>query len=604
MILRRRASVLFLALFWCTGRCVAQEASPAATAGAASGAPAVAKAPAPAPPGPATDPAKSVSGSVVDPRGVPVVAARVVLVSDKNIARLFELTLLNETFSDKEGAFALRPPRGDENVLVASAPGFAPVVVRLTKETIGQPQRLVLGEAAHATFLMPKRVRREDQLLIVDGAGVGRLVDVRGGRKVTVGDLAAGPGRARLLHGKPRTIELAAGETVGIQLESGASVYGQVTQAGVAVEDATVAAIRVDDHGHPLKEAETTTDRDGKDRLDGLVDGWWSITAATGDGRGEASLTLAGSLEQKVDLEIHVVALAVLALDPEEHAPLSDVTVRLAPADQSGSCLPGAAPLTADTLVADVEAPQACGRAQGRTGADGRVRLLAPRTGAYALYAYAEGRRPFAGTLYLGEGEASLSIGLAAGAARKIKVEIVTDPPGQRGVLYCVSGGQVFAVPDVVGAGECPELPAGPAQIIFRAPGSAIGLTLADVPEQGDVDVTVIASRGGRITMPQCYPGQPLPDYFDEHGISWSALLAQIGALLYERREWAFGASWPWPGGHYWTWVLPEAPPGRYYPVWKDRPPDDFRFIDTILPGMRVSFGCGPEVNSWRGVEQ
>lgn len=500
--------------------------------------------------------AEGIRGRVLDARGGPVFGARVTAARDWELRDLDAITREVETRSGSSGEFTLPLDPYPGIVLVATAKGHGTGIDRTPMASQGRELVLTLPQAARLEAQFEGEVPPTRRVHVVDGAGVGRSALARGLRSLSFDDLAPGPGRASLVPGETQEIRFEPGRTSVVTLREGPTVEGTVRQAGTPVAHAAVVALAIRPEG--VGQAGTAeTDRAGEWKLENLAPGSYRFVAFAPEGRAERSITVRGGGTVRVDLEMESAFAEIVVTDAREANPVGGAEVRL---DLEGAVCRALLGSTSwgNVFQAGLDINVSDGACYfGTTSANGRLRLALPRTGTHDLSVRARGYEPASSRVEIVSGENTIPIALSPTGGPSVRVRLVTDPPGLPGTLQCIRGAgeETYSFGGARGMAEWPHPSPGPAEAIFRVDGYGVGRAAFEIPEEGEIEVTVEVRRAGQLRVAAGTGSSRPPLVRGADGIDWTGVLLRARGGAIERLE------TPDLGV---VWLLRYLPPGVY----------------------------------------
>ncbi|HEX4822811.1 MAG TPA: carboxypeptidase-like regulatory domain-containing protein [Candidatus Polarisedimenticolaceae bacterium] len=481
-----------------------------------------------------------IQGTVVDSSGVPIAGASVVLVRNV-LGDPPEAGAIASTRSGDDGTFRLAAPNKEGAIVVATAPGFAaaraapsisPTVVTLQPEA-----RLMI------------KTRSSSPLMVVDAIGIPRVRPGLG-RSVLVEHLAAGRCTVELGFSREKQVELAAGTTTEVEFDAGSRVSGRVTAGGRPSAQAIV-AIASGSQGAATVSAGVRTDVGGAYAIDDVAPGPVIVSAVSAEGRAERRIEVPETGDVGADLEIVERRLRVLVRDRVSRKPIAGADVEAMP---SGVLEFGSAGMSGGDQDLGWETSTCKGGCQSTvTGDDGVAVLTLVKDGAHDLSVEAMGFALWKRSVDVVPGTADLIAELAPGGPPTVRVILDTMPPLVAGALYCIQERSVASGEPIAGESVCQTFKPGPAVIAFRADDAGFARTAVDVPESGELTVTLSVPRAGRLVVPLS-PGDRSVRIFDDQGATWNL---------------PYGLGWPrcgLEGGRDApsNYVCHEMPPGTY----------------------------------------
>jgi Carboxypeptidase regulatory-like domain len=503
-------------------------------------------------------PTHGIYGRVVDSGATPAAGARVRLVESRDRD---DAAPIAEALTGADGAFQLQAAAPPDSWLVATKPGSGPCALRAPDEAARAGEVvLALTEPAALIVHLAKGARTTRNLVVKDGAGIGRAVAVAGMTEFSFADLAPGRGSARLAGSTDHDVALAPRETADVTLEAAAAVEGRVSFEGNPAARARVQVVEVSTDGSRLNEGGGSfTDERGRYRIDGFAGGSYRIVAVGEDGRAEAEFNVADGETAAVDLALRSVRLVVTVVDGATEKPVAGISVSAAPGGKTCNSMMGTSSsgdpgdLGFEVLVGSN------GCLSSQTNAAGLARLSLATPGSYDLSIGDTSYEPWTQSVAIGDGTTAKRISLTrkpdhAGDKPHVFANLRTDPAGLSGTIECIGGGNTNSSSPVVGRADCGTMIPGPGEVVFHVEGYGRGRTAFDVPQTGEMDVDVDVPRGGTVVVPISQEPAAQPVLVDASGFAWSDPkgTGRTGASLEDLPN--IGRAW----------VFRDMPPGTY----------------------------------------
>ena len=301
-------------------------------------------------------PGGSVGGTVLSEANAPLPGATVTLgAGGGGFGRGGAFGGGQTTMSDDAGHFEFTHVTAGRYAVAASIRSRQTTPIELVLQAGETRENLVLSLAAGARIHglvsgLPSALR--GNVSVSANGPDGYFTSARAGAdgSYEVGGAPAGPINLRATAsdqtGSTRSatsqVSIADGQTdaeANIAFETGFTLSGAVTRAGQAVADATVSAGL---QGGGGRMASARTDDAGAYRLEGLLQGTYSVTAAAANGRPQRQ-TATLSDDTTLDFVLPSARVAGVVIESGSQQPLPDATVQATPQDATGPPGRGAA---------------------------------------------------------------------------------------------------------------------------------------------------------------------------------------------------------------------------------------------------------------------
>ncbi|GEM_PF-2191137 len=491
--------------------------------------------------------AEPLRGRVLAPDGAPKRGARVEVIRP---GRAGPASAITESAAD--GIFEVTFEVREGERLVATAPGYGPGVESSPMARRDQLIELRLTPPARLAARLPSDLPVGAMLEIRDGLGVARNEVIDGRTLILIEDLGAGDAYASITGGPGKSFELVAGQTVEVDFDLGAAIEGIVTLDGVPAARAVITTENLDDKASD-GEGKGLTDERGFFRFEGIKAGRLMVAAITPSGRAERSVDVPAEGTITADIQIESVLLEVVVTD-EDGRPVAGAGVQTVPEGfaaarsmSTGSVIRTGGGSSFRYTISN------CKCAWGSTGSSGRLRLPLPEQGPVDVSVQADGFEPWNGKVDLGVGETPLDVQLEPKAILTLRVELTGERSDLEGLLRCAFKSSSTSSTGIRGPRfECTNPQPGPGTVTFVAPGYGSAHTAVEVPEEGEVTISLTLGRGGTLVVPVSSLDTEV-EIVDTAGVDWMIVLQGLSQIL--RRE------IPQIGS---ALVIPDLPPGVY----------------------------------------
>jgi hypothetical protein len=493
----------------------------------------------------------SIEGRVADSAGSPVPGALVILTrAGLPLAWPPEAGAIATTRTSGDGTFALDVEADGSELVAAMAPGYGTAAVKIGAGAHG-PMQFTLHAEARLLARLPSTLSGDATLMVQDATNVTRAFDVAGRREILVDGLVPSSAFVSIRAVAFRQVVLAAGETVTVDLTSGARVHGRVTSRGRAAPRTAVVLLSDPASDDYAADTGAVTASDGTFAFSAIQQGRWRVLASSAEGRAQRFIDVpaSGDVEVALELQAHVLRVVVVADDGTPVAgALVDAGPRGKPCDQyvtTGMARDG------NGWQVDYS-PRGCARAT--TASDGTAVLSLDTSGPHAVAVKARGFAPWGGVVDVVDGVNEMRADLRRGGPPVVRVTIDSDQPGLAGTLYCIQDGRSSSRAPVAGETTCEGLHAGPAEVAVRVPSFGLARAAVELPESGEVEVALRIITGGTLIVPlEDGTGRSIR-VLDDRGAPWNL---------------PYGLGWPpcianTPEGSERRYVCTELPPGNY----------------------------------------
>ncbi|HYT26219.1 MAG TPA: carboxypeptidase regulatory-like domain-containing protein, partial [Actinomycetota bacterium] len=300
-------------------------------------------------------PGGSVGGTVLSETNAPLPGATVTLGAGGGLGRGAAFAGGQTTISDDSGRFRFTHVTAGRYAVAASLRSRQTTPVELVLQAGEARENLVLSLGAGARIHgvvsgLPSSLRGNVNVSASGPDGYFTSARAATDGSYEVSGAPAGPINLRATAsdatGSTRSatsqVSIADGQVdleADITFETGFTLSGTVTRAGQAVADATVSAGL---QGGGGRMASARTNDSGAYRLDGLLQGSYSVTAAAANGRPQRQ-TATISDDTTLDFVLPSARLAGVVIEAGSQQPLPDATVQAAPQDAAGPAGRGAA---------------------------------------------------------------------------------------------------------------------------------------------------------------------------------------------------------------------------------------------------------------------
>ena len=458
----------------------------------------------------------SIRGIVLDPDRRPIAGATVSVVNGSLFATAFPPGAHAMTVSGSDGRFELVAAAGSMDFVVAQLSGYALAVG--TPPDKGAELELQLGPAAALRVLLPSSVPPAQSLVIETQRLFREAIPLNGRAEITRPDLPAGPIGVSLGRFE-KASTLIAGETVTVDLRTSGKIRGRVTRGGRGVARAVVV-----DSGSDSKDGMGATtvfsDADGGFVLEPVDAGVHRILAQASEGRAEQRVTVTAGSDVSATLELIDARVRVNVMDARSRKPLSGAKVVVSPEGVTCATFAEMGSVEGSTGFSIQTSDRGC--AKSSTGSDGSALLSLPATGPYEAKVHAPGFAPWSRVVDLLDGTVDLRADLEPSGPGVVHVTLETETPGVEGSLYCVQGAVANSHYPAEASDVCEGFKPGRAEVAFRSPAYGAARAVVDVPEEGDVTVTLRVARGGNLFVSLPPGPEPHVAVLDADGVVWN----------------------------------------------------------------------------------